>query len=149
MDEVEVAVEDIPELLVADPETELAQHRVDFRTAAGAFAVALPLQCLTQLLHDFALRHIVEGHVGQLGGLVLEMLPIFPFKYFHIDGDEVTKDRWHSCPDCLKRVEEEQLEDVNALQGWFIRRIELLLRNHGRTLIGWDEIAATHSCLLS
>ncbi len=82
-----------------------------------------------------------DKSVEVISNVIEELLPIFPFKYFHIGGDEVTKDRWHSCPDCLKRVEEEQLEDVNTLQGWFIRRIELLLRNHGRTLIGWDEIA--------
>jgi hexosaminidase len=32
------------------------------------------------------------------------------------------------------------LKDEHELQSWFIRRMDAFLNEHGRTLIGWDEI---------
>ncbi len=32
------------------------------------------------------------------------------------------------------------LKDENELQSWFIQRMDVFLNEHGRTLIGWDEI---------
>ncbi|MCC7502115.1 MAG: family 20 glycosylhydrolase [Flavobacteriales bacterium] len=69
-----------------------------------------------------------------------ELVPLFPSAYFHIGGDEVPKDRWHACPVCHDRMVREGLADEHALQAWSIKRIQRMLQEKDRHLIGWDEI---------
>ncbi|MFN2371937.1 MAG: family 20 glycosylhydrolase [Candidatus Krumholzibacteriia bacterium] len=69
-----------------------------------------------------------------------QVVALFPGAYVHIGGDEVPKDRWRACPRCQARLRDEGLDDVHALQGWFVRRAGRLLQDRGRRLIGWDEI---------
>lgn len=69
-----------------------------------------------------------------------EVIALFPSKYIHIGGDECPKQRWHDCPKCRRRMEDEHLKDENELQSYFIKRIERYLNSRGRQIIGWDEI---------
>ncbi len=69
-----------------------------------------------------------------------EVMDLFPSPYIHIGGDEAPKTRWESCPDCRRRMKEENLKDAHELQSYFIKRIEKYLNSHGRNIIGWDEI---------
>ena len=73
-------------------------------------------------------------------GVLAEVLELFPSKYIHIGGDEAPKHRWKECPDCQKRIQEEGLKDEHELQSYFMKRIEKFLAQHGRSIIGWDEI---------
>lgn len=69
-----------------------------------------------------------------------EVMALFPSEYIHIGGDEAAKNGWKDCPDCQRRMKEEGLEDVDALQSYFIRRIESFVNSKGRKIIGFDEI---------
>lgn len=69
-----------------------------------------------------------------------EVLEIFPSPVVHIGGDEVSKKLWENCSDCQTRIRTEGLADCDALQSYFIRRMEAFLNSKGRTLMGWDEI---------
>jgi len=69
-----------------------------------------------------------------------EVMGLFPYSYIHIGGDECPKDRWEVCPDCLKRMKDENLKNATELQSYFTKRIERYLNDHGRKIIGWDEI---------
>ena len=69
-----------------------------------------------------------------------EVIDLFPYEYIHIGGDECPKARWKACPDCQRRIREEGLADEDALQSYFVKRIEKFLNAHGRRLVGWDEI---------
>ena len=73
-------------------------------------------------------------------GVLAEILELFPSKYIHIGGDEAPKDRWKECPHCQQRIADEGLKDENELQSYFTLRVEKFLAQHGRHLIGWDEI---------
>nr|WP_321453317.1 family 20 glycosylhydrolase [uncultured Carboxylicivirga sp.] len=75
-----------------------------------------------------------------LENIIDEVVELFPSPYFHIGGDECPKDRWKECPLCQKRIKEEGLKDEHELQSYFVKRIEKILVNHGKTMIGWDEI---------
>lgn len=72
--------------------------------------------------------------------ILSEVIPLFPFKYIHIGGDEAPKDRWKVCPNCQKRIKDNGLKDEAELQSYFVKRIEKLLEAKGRKMIGWDEI---------
>ena len=69
-----------------------------------------------------------------------EVMELFPSRYIHIGGDEAVKDQWRASPAAQARMRELGLADENALQGWFIRRIQTFLAARGRRIIGWDEI---------
>ncbi|MBE0643345.1 MAG: family 20 glycosylhydrolase [Bacteroidetes bacterium] len=75
-----------------------------------------------------------------LAGVLTEVMQLFPSQYIHIGGDEAPKFRWEHCDLCQARMAAEGLADEEALQSWFIARIERFLNKHGRWLIGWDEI---------
>lgn len=69
-----------------------------------------------------------------------EIMELFPSKWIHIGGDECSLLRWEKCPYCRKRVQDENLDSISKLQGYFTSRIEKFLMKHGRRMIGWDEI---------
>ncbi|MES2308455.1 MAG: beta-N-acetylhexosaminidase [Verrucomicrobiota bacterium] len=69
-----------------------------------------------------------------------EILPIFPSPYVHIGGDEAPKEEWKNSPFAQKVMKENGLQDEHELQSYFIRRVEKLLHERGKKLIGWDEI---------
>ena len=75
-----------------------------------------------------------------LENVLTEVMELFPSEYIHIGGDEAGKSAWKTCPKCQKRMKDEHLANVDELQSYLIHRIEKFLNNHGRRLLGWDEI---------
>ena len=75
-----------------------------------------------------------------LQNVLTEVCQLFPGKYIHIGGDEVSPDNWKKCPKCQAREAQEGLKNEHELESYFIRRIEKFLNAHGRTLVGWSEI---------
>jgi hexosaminidase len=81
-----------------------------------------------------------------LEAVLTEVMEIFPSKYIHIGGDESPKTRWEECPDCQARIKELGLKDSDKhtaehyLQSYVTARMEKFLNEHGRSIIGWDEI---------
>ena len=75
-----------------------------------------------------------------LENVLTEVMELFPSVYIHIGGDEAGKSAWKTCPKCQKRMKDEHLANVDELQSYLIHRIEKFLNNHGRHLLGWDEI---------
>lgn len=92
-----------------------------------------------------------------LEGVLDEVMDLFPdAPFIHIGGDEVDKTAWKNCLLCQQRIK--VLRDVNSnlgkssdgendwskpeerLQSYFIARMEKYLNEHGRNIIGWDEI---------
>ena len=81
-----------------------------------------------------------EATFGFLENILREVMDIFPSEYIHIGGDEAPKKRWQESALAQEIIAREKLGDEDGLQSWFIRRIERFLNEHGRRLIGWDEI---------
>lgn len=81
-----------------------------------------------------------EKTFGFIQDILDEVITLFPGTYVHVGGDECSKKRWIQCADCKQRMKQEHLKDVNAMQSYFIKRIETYLSTKGKKLIGWDEI---------
>lgn len=75
-----------------------------------------------------------------LENVLTEVMDLFPSEYIHIGGDEAGKSAWKTCPKCQKRMKDEHLANVDELQSYLMHRIEKFLNDHGRHLLGWDEI---------
>ena len=74
-----------------------------------------------------------------LQDVLTEVFALFPGKYIHLGGDEVPKDFWQHSPACQALMRREGLANEEALQGWFMQRMEKFVEDHGRIPIGWSE----------
>jgi hexosaminidase len=69
-----------------------------------------------------------------------EVMELFPSSYIHVGGDEAIKDQWQASKAVQAKMHQLGFTHEEQLQGWFIARIGAYLDEHGRRLIGWDEI---------
>ena len=75
-----------------------------------------------------------------LEDVLSEVMALFPSPYIHIGGDECPKVQWKTNATAQQIIKREKLKDEHELQSYFIRRMEKFLNQHGRQIIGWDEI---------
>ena len=75
-----------------------------------------------------------------------EIIRLFPSQYIHVGGDECPKTQWKQCALCQQRIRDNHLEAdgkhsaEERLQSYTIRHVAQFLKQHGRRMIGWDEI---------
>ena len=86
------------------------------------------------------LYNVNEATFAFLDDVLAEVVALFPGRYVHVGGDEAVKDQWKSDPAVQARMKDLHIASEAALQGWFISRVEQMLKAKGRRLIGWDEI---------
>ena len=72
--------------------------------------------------------------------VLTELCELFPSEYIHIGGDEAPKDQWEASPRVKALMEKEGMKNGHDVQSYFIKRVEKILNDKGRKLIGWDEI---------
>ena len=84
--------------------------------------------------------NVEESTITFLQDVLAEVMDLFPGKFIHIGGDEVPKNHWKNSPAAQARMTELGLSNEEQLQSWFIKRMDTFLAEHGRRLVGWDEI---------
>jgi hexosaminidase len=75
-----------------------------------------------------------------LDSFIGEMAALFPDQYFHIGGDEVNGKQWDHNPRIQAFMRKRGMKGNHDLQAYFNRRILAIVRQHGKKMIGWDEI---------
>ena len=87
-----------------------------------------------------------EGMFTFLEDVFTELMDIFPSEYIHIGGDECPKAEWEKCPACQARIKELGIKADGKhtaeqfLQSYVTARVQKFLNDHGRKIIGWDEV---------
>ena len=81
-----------------------------------------------------------ENTFNFLDNLFREIADIFPSSYVHIGGDEARKKQWIESEEVQKLMEKLEIEDEDSLQTYFIGRVQKILNNYEKKIIGWDEI---------
>jgi hexosaminidase len=69
-----------------------------------------------------------------------EILALFPGRYVHLGGDEAIKDQWKASPAIQAQIKALGVANEDAMQSWFMNQIGAHLAEHGRSMVGWDEI---------
>lgn len=69
-----------------------------------------------------------------------EVAALFPGQYIHVGGDECYKGYWAEDEGCKELMKKLEIRHVEDLQGYFMSRVEAILKAKGKKLIGWDEI---------
>ena len=86
------------------------------------------------------LYNVDDDTFAFLEDVLTETMALFPSPYIHVGGDEAVKDQWQASSAIQAKMRSVSVANEDALQSWFIQRIEKFLNAHGRRLIGWDEI---------
>lgn len=74
-----------------------------------------------------------------LDKVIEELSGLFPSKYIHIGGDEVSRAYWEKCPVCQQRIKDEGLSSVEELQSYFLKRVAKSVISKGKLPMGWYE----------
>ena len=130
------------------PEIDLPAHMVSALTAypyLGCTGGPYSLMTVWDIAKD-VLCAGKESSFTFLKDVFKEICDIFPYEYIHIGGDECPKDRWKECPACQAKIRELGLQDTGTasaeqyLQNYVTARVQEILSQHGKKVIGWDEI---------
>jgi hexosaminidase len=124
------------------PEFDVPGHTRAMAEAYPQFALA-PLKPANALAAmDRALDPTNEETYRFLDVLFGEMSGLFPDAYFHAGGDEVSDAVWLDHPQVQTFMQAKGLGSKQALEGYFHIRVAAILKKHGKTMIGWEEVAA-------
>lgn len=122
---------------------------VEFPAHVMSAVVAYPWLSCTGEQQVLQTRHSISPEllcVGKqtsldfLRDVLDEVCDLFPCHYVNIGGDEAKYKRWEACPDCQALMQREGLKKASELQGWLTNWVALLLKEKGRTAVGWQEI---------
>jgi hexosaminidase len=91
-------------------------------------------------IFDPAMDPTQERTYRFLDEFIGEMAKLFPDPYFHIGGDEVNGKQWDANPKIQAFMHLHLLKNNKDLQAYFNTRVQEILRRHGKTMIGWDEV---------
>ncbi|NEU10066.1 family 20 glycosylhydrolase [Flavihumibacter sp. R14] len=75
-----------------------------------------------------------------LDKVISQVAELFPFEYIHMGGDEAPINFWQKSEAIKALMKSENLKDMHAVQGYFTKRVEKIVRSKGKKFIGWDEI---------
>ena len=89
---------------------------------------------------DPAMDPTRESTYKFLDAFIGEMVHLFPDQFFHIGGDEVNGKQWDRNPQIQEFMHAHGLKNNADLQAYFNQRLEKIVRKHGKTMEGWDEI---------
>jgi len=126
------------------PEIEMPGHASAAIVAYPELGVPPAANKLKEVPSDWGvyenLFNVEESTFKFLENVLTEVMDVFPGEYIHVGGDEAVKPQWESSPRVRARMQEFGVADAHALQGYFIQRMGKFISQHGRRLIGWDEI---------
>jgi len=112
---------------IAYPELSSSNKELQFVPKKGEMFTP-PLDPSKEVVYEF------------LDKFIAEMASLFPDPYFHIGGDEVNPHAWSSNESIQKFMQQNNMADAHALQAYFIARVQKIIENNGKKMIGWDEI---------
>ena len=78
--------------------------------------------------------------IGFLQDVMTEVIGLFPSPYIHVGGDEAVKTQWKASPAIQAQMQALGIKSEDELQSWLTGRMDVWLDQHGRRLVGWDDI---------
>lgn len=84
--------------------------------------------------------NLEENTFTVLEAVLDEVVELFPSKFIHLGGDEVKTEQWRASERIQQRMKELGIDDIQALQNYYVERLQVYLDPYERRVIGWDEI---------
>src|SRR5436853_464640 len=89
---------------------------------------------------DAAMDPTKESTYKFLDRFIEEMAKLFPDQLFHVGGDEVNGKQWDANKEIQEFMRAHGIQNNQALQAYFNKRLQPIVEKHGKSMIGWDEI---------
>lgn len=91
---------------------------------------------------DFTFNPGKEEVYAFLTEVLKEVSSLFPSKYIHIGGDEVSFAiiSWDKDPAVQALVKKEGMKNYKEAEGYFFHRINKVVKSLNKTVLGWDEL---------
>lgn len=86
-----------------------------------------------------------EENFEMLQNILQEIAALFPSPYIHIGGDEVSYRYWRACPRCKAVMHKHGMQNASHLQGYFMGRLEEIVRKEGKRCGAWNEVLKSKS----
>ena len=71
--------------------------------------------------------------------IIKELAGLFPGRYIHIGGDEVSTRGWREVPEMPAFMEKNGIESYDDIQKYFERRLSAIVTAAGKVSIAWDD----------
>ena len=91
-------------------------------------------------VRDPAMDPTRESTFQFLDAFLGEMAALFPDPYLHIGGDESNGKQWQANPQIKAFMEAHGMKTTAELQAYFSTRVQKILADHHKQMVGWDEI---------
>ena len=72
--------------------------------------------------------------------IMKELADLFPGRYIHIGGDEVSTEGWQKSSEINSFMKKENIKSYGDIQKYFEQRYSEIVRNTGKIVIAWDEV---------
>jgi hexosaminidase len=73
-----------------------------------------------------------------------EMAELFPDQFIHIGGDENNGKQWSANAQIREFMTAHGYTNTVQLQAYFTQRVAAILQQHGKRMVGWDEILSSN-----
>jgi len=97
-----------------------------------------------EVSHDWGINPYLfdtsDASMAFIKDVLDEVIALFPGQYIHLGGDEAIKDQWQASPEIKGQMQRLGVENAHKMQGWFMAELGEYLTQHGKRMIGWDEI---------
>jgi len=125
----------VPEFDVPGHATAWLASHPEIASAPGPYAVAKNWGVLDPVLDPTLpeTRALLASFFG-------EMAALFPDEFFHIGGDENNGKHWNASARIAAFKREHGFATNEALHAWFNQQLAAILTQHGKRLVGWDEV---------
>lgn len=80
-----------------------------------------------------------------LDDVFTELASLFPGQYFHFGGDEVRHTVWEKEPHIKEFMQKNNMSTVIDLQSYFVTRVSEIVKQKGKTPIGWNDVLKDES----
>ena len=72
--------------------------------------------------------------------VIKELADLFPGRYIHIGGDEVSRKGWRSLPEMPEFMEKNDIASYDDIQTYFEVRFSEIIAKTGKIAIAWDDV---------
>lgn len=90
----------------------------------------------------FTFNPAKESTYQFIDSLFTDIATLFPSPYIHVGADEVHfgNQSWFTDPEIQNFIKENKLTNELDLEHYFIKRVNQIILNKGKQMLGWDEI---------
>ncbi|OQP52672.1 hypothetical protein A4H97_25250 [Niastella yeongjuensis] len=126
-------------MIAAYPELSVTQNAATRVNPGSSFAKWFP-DGHFEMYEDNTLNPADEKVYAFLDKVFTEVAALFPYEYIHVGGDECFKGYWEKDSSVKAFMQQNKLASTHELQGYFMKRLNAIVRAKHKKMIGWDEM---------